>query len=125
MPSPGRSSVCKRSSESGSPKCMNRPPLQVPIAVVVGSIAHHFTRARRFAPDVFSGGEARRRARSQRRLQALQRMREDLLVGLCRDALRGAVGVGANCCLRLLLHPGVQLLELRYANREILAALVV
>src|SRR5215217_4226750 len=33
----GRSSAASRSSSSGSPKCMKRPPLQVPIAVRVGS----------------------------------------------------------------------------------------
>ena len=33
---PGRSSEIRRSSSSGSPKCMKRPPLQVPIAVVGG-----------------------------------------------------------------------------------------
>src|SRR3712207_1585123 len=32
MPSPGRSSATSRSSSSGSPKRMNRPPLQVPTA---------------------------------------------------------------------------------------------
>src|SRR5215207_8644984 len=35
--SSGRSSAARRSSSSGSPKCMKRPPLQVPIAVRVGS----------------------------------------------------------------------------------------
>src|SRR4051794_41246563 len=37
MPSPGRSSAIRRSSPSGSPKCMKRPPLHVPTAVGVGS----------------------------------------------------------------------------------------
>src|SRR5215208_5614025 len=37
MRSSGRSSAARRSSSSGSPKCMKRPPLQVPIAVRVGS----------------------------------------------------------------------------------------
>src|SRR3954468_14052751 len=37
MPSPGRRSAISRSSSSGSPKCMKRPPLQVPTAVCVGS----------------------------------------------------------------------------------------
>src|SRR3954465_2212507 len=37
MPSPGRRSAIKRSSSSGSPKCMKRPPLHVPTAVRVGS----------------------------------------------------------------------------------------
>src|SRR4051812_7666985 len=37
MPSPGRSSAIRRSSSSGSPKCMKRPPLHVPTAVGVGS----------------------------------------------------------------------------------------
>src|SRR5918998_6946237 len=35
--SSGRSNAIRRSSSSGSPKCMKRPPLQVPIAVRVGS----------------------------------------------------------------------------------------
>src|SRR6187402_153650 len=35
--SSGRSSATMRSSSSGAPKCMKRPPLQVPIAVRVGS----------------------------------------------------------------------------------------
>src|ERR687891_1063403 len=42
--SSGRSRAISRSSSSGSPKCMKRPPLQVPIAVRVGSspgIAEH------------------------------------------------------------------------------------
>src|SRR5215218_2670217 len=37
MPSPGRSSASSRSSSSGSPKRIYRPPLQVPTAVVVRS----------------------------------------------------------------------------------------
>src|SRR3954471_1579871 len=37
MPSPGRTRAMKRSSSSGSPKCMKRPPLQVPTAVWVRS----------------------------------------------------------------------------------------
>src|ERR671915_856521 len=37
MRSSGRSRAARRSSSSGSPKCMKRPPLQVPIAVRVGS----------------------------------------------------------------------------------------
>src|SRR4051794_421527 len=37
MPSPGRSRASSRSSSSGSPKCMYRPPLQVPTAVWVRS----------------------------------------------------------------------------------------
>src|SRR5918994_6906145 len=37
MPPPGRSRAASRSSSSGSPKCMKRPPLQVPTAVRVGS----------------------------------------------------------------------------------------
>ena len=37
MPSPGRSSASSRSSSIGSPKCMKRPPLQVPTATCPGS----------------------------------------------------------------------------------------
>src|SRR4051794_1574214 len=37
MPPPGRRSAISRSSSSGSPKRMKRPPLQVPTAVCVGS----------------------------------------------------------------------------------------
>src|SRR4051794_20792406 len=37
MRSPGRSRASSRSSSSGSPKCMNRPPLQVPTAVWLSS----------------------------------------------------------------------------------------
>src|SRR5215216_3357099 len=37
MPPPGRTSAAKRSSSSGSPKRMNRPPLHVPTAVGVRS----------------------------------------------------------------------------------------
>src|ERR671914_1797768 len=37
MRSSGVRSAARRSSSSGSPKCMKRPPLQVPIAVRVGS----------------------------------------------------------------------------------------
>src|SRR4051794_25145787 len=37
MPLPGRRRRISRSSSSGSPKCMKRPPLQVPTAVRVGS----------------------------------------------------------------------------------------
>ena len=33
MPPPGRSNASRRDSSSGSPKCMKRPPLQVPTAV--------------------------------------------------------------------------------------------
>src|SRR5438105_5058234 len=36
MSSPGRRSATRRWSSSGSPKCMKRPPLHVPIAVWVG-----------------------------------------------------------------------------------------
>src|SRR5215210_6803522 len=36
-PPPGRTSAASRSSSSGSPKRMKRPPLQVPTAVCVGS----------------------------------------------------------------------------------------
>jgi hypothetical protein len=38
MPSSGRSSASIRSSSSGSPNFMKRPPLQVPTAVCVGSV---------------------------------------------------------------------------------------
>src|SRR5690242_955410 len=37
MPFPGRSNAVRRSSSSGAPKCMKRPPLQVPTAVWVSS----------------------------------------------------------------------------------------
>src|SRR3954454_24261108 len=33
MPPPGRKTAASRSSSTGSPKCMKRPPLQVPTAV--------------------------------------------------------------------------------------------
>src|SRR5689334_15224615 len=36
MPSPGRSSASSRASSTGSPKCMKRPPLQVPTAICPG-----------------------------------------------------------------------------------------
>ena len=39
--SSGRSSAAMRSSSSGSPKCMKRPPLQLPIALRVGSGIRH------------------------------------------------------------------------------------
>src|SRR5918995_6722931 len=39
MPPPGRTSATMRSSSRGSPKRMKRPPLHVPTAVRVGSIA--------------------------------------------------------------------------------------
>src|ERR1700742_1740002 len=37
IPSPGRRRAHSRSSSSGSPKCMKRPPLHVPMAVVDSS----------------------------------------------------------------------------------------
>ena len=58
MRSSGRSSASRRSSSSGSPKCMKRPPLQVPIAVRVGSgICHLMVRVR----DGPASGRARLR----------------------------------------------------------------
>ena len=82
---------------------MKRPPLQVPIAVVVGSIAHLSTRARppcaRAAPPPGARARARRRP---------------------RRAHRRLPGIAACACA---CDPRAQLLELGDAEREVLAAL--
>src|SRR5271167_2828906 len=101
MPPPGRSSAVRRSSASGSPKCMKRPPLQVPMAVLVGSMRIRL--------------EAGGGAGAQRRFQALERVCEQLLVEL--------VAVPRERCALLVLHAGAQLLELGDADREILPVL--
>src|SRR5208282_825078 len=105
MPPPGRSRAARRSSPSGSPKCMKRPPLQVPTAVVVGSmLAPSLTREAVFVRQ--SG------PRPQRRLQPPERVRERLLV----DRL-----LSGGVAQRLRRHAGAKLLELVDAQRQVLA----
>src|SRR6202042_2701030 len=91
----------RRSSDSGSPKCMKRPPLQVPIAVAVGSMDIRL--------------EARGGTGSQGCLEASERVGDELfpvvLAGCSRQFLRAGCDTGA------------QLLQLGDAKREILSAL--
>src|SRR5919206_4379701 len=60
IPSPGRSSASRRASSTGSPKCMNRPPLQVPTATCWRSVMPWSRIGRRHMPDWRS--QAARRA---------------------------------------------------------------
>src|SRR5271169_4036824 len=107
MPPPGASSETRRSSSSGSPKCMKRPPLQVPIAVAVGCIAPFRLEALLACP--------------QRRLQPPEGVGEQLAVGLRALLVRRAGPDRLEDALRLPLHPAGELLQLVHAQDQVLA----
>src|SRR4051794_11372471 len=81
-------SASRRSSSSAVPKCMKRPPDQVPSAVYVGSRAIAQKGTRRAARPAAPCGARRRRTESGR----IAGMRSPLLVLLMLVAL-----VGAGC----------------------------
>src|SRR6478609_11167346 len=94
MPSPGRSSACSRSSAIASPKCRNRPPLQVPIALRPGSLTDRPSGPRR--------GSGVGVIVERRGVLAVGAVLAVALLGADPDRLR--LGLGHRFLLRLLLR---------------------